>query len=122
MTSPYVTFAQPQPPQPPSQQLPASRSAWPIVRAFLAVGAILGALFAAAIAAFASAVTWTGCFIGCTGEDHTTGALLAALAVALLSSGPLAVAGLYRSRVWLWITGFAAVAGAVFMTLVLGSA
>ena len=122
MTSPYVTFAQPQPQTQPPKAPAVRRGAWPVVRAFLAVGAVLGALFAAAVAAFASAVTWTGCFIGCTGEDHTNGALLAALAVALLASGPAAVAGLYRSRAWWWVTGLTALAGAVFMTLALGSA
>ena len=53
---------------------------------------------AALVAAFAAAVTWSGCFISCTGPDHVAGALLWLLVVAILSAGPALAAGVLRTR------------------------
>jgi phosphoribosylaminoimidazole-succinocarboxamide synthase len=43
------------------------------------------------------------------------------LAVALLAAGPALVALLYRSRAWLWVSGSAAAAGTVLLTLAISS-
>jgi hypothetical protein len=113
MTSPYVSF--------PRQPQPVSRpSAWPVFRAILSVAVILGCGFAYVIAGFIAAVTWTGCFIECTGGNHGAGAALGLLAVALLAAGPALVALLYRDRGWLWVSGSAAVVGAVLIAMVIG--
>jgi hypothetical protein len=113
MTSPYVTFASPHPPAP--------RSAWPVVRAVLAVLALVGCVPLALLAAFVSAVTWSGCFISCSGTNHPAGAALALLAAALLATGPLLTAALYRSRAWLWVAGYTALGGVLLMALALAA-
>jgi hypothetical protein len=114
MTSPYLTFA----------QQPAARtrtSAWPVLRVILSVAVVLAGVFCALVAGFIAMVTWSGCFISCTGENHAAGAALALLALLLLAAGPALVAALYRSRAWLWVAGCTAVAGALLMTLALAS-
>jgi hypothetical protein len=114
MTSPYVTFPQQTQPEPRS-------SAWPVFRAILSVAAVLGFALAYVVAGFIAAVTWTGCFIECTGENHLAGGALAALAVALLAAGPALVALMYRSRGWLWVAGLAAAGGAVLLVLLVST-
>ena len=109
MTSPYVTVTQP--------PRPAAPSAWPVVRAILAVLVLLIGLVLYVMIGFAAVVTWSGCFIECTGTDHRGGAELAMLAVAVLAAAPAIVAALYRSRGWLWAAGFVAAGGAVLVVL-----
>jgi hypothetical protein len=113
MTSPYVTFAQPQP-QPESTQRP---SAWPVLRAILSVFLVLAGLVGFLVAGFAALITWTGCFIECSGGNHPEGGALGLLAVALLAAGPSLVALIYRSKAWLWVAAFAAAAGTVLLAL-----
>jgi hypothetical protein len=112
MTSPYVTF--PQPPAPRS-------SAWPVVRAFLSVGAVLAGIAGFVVAGFIAIIVWSGCFLSCTGENHPGGAALGLLAVAFLAAGPGLVALMYRSRVWLYVAYAAAATGAVLLTLALAN-
>jgi hypothetical protein len=116
MTSPYVTspsvYATPK---------PGPSVAWRVVRALLSTAALVVATISALIAAFASAITWSGCFIECTGGNHRDGGLLALLAVGLLASGPATVAALYRSRVWVMIAEATTAVGAVLLMLVLSS-
>jgi hypothetical protein len=116
MTSPYVTFPHPHPhPHPPA---PAARpSAWPVLRVILSVALVLAGGFGFVIAGFIAIVTWSGCFIECTGTNHRAGAALALLAVALLAAGPALVAALYRSRTWMVVAGFAGATGTVLMLL-----
>jgi hypothetical protein len=114
MTSPYMTFAQPAQPAPRS-------SAWPVLRVLLSVFLVLAGAVGFVVAGFIALFTWTGCFIACTGENHAAGGALALLAVALLAAGPALVALLYRSRAWLWVSGSAAAAGTVLLTLAISS-
>ena len=116
MTSPYVTS-----PYINATPKPGPSVAWRVVRALLSTFAVVVATICALIAAFASAVTWSGCFIECTGGNHRDGGLLALLAVGLLASGPAAVAALYRSRVWVMIAEATTAVGAVLLMLVLSS-
>lgn len=110
MTSPYVTF--PRPTVPPQRQ-----SAWPVLRVMLSVAAVLGGAAGAVIAGFIAIVTWSGCFISCTGENHPAGAALAVLSIVLLAGGPATVAALYRSRIWLAVAGLAAFASTVLFVV-----
>ena len=110
MTSPYVTFPQ-------QQTSPVHGSAWRVVRVIFAVFALLAGLLGFVMAGFAGIVTWTGCFIECTGGNHRDGGLLMLLAVVLLGAGPAVVAGLYRSRGWLCTAIVAAGLGAVLLAL-----
>jgi hypothetical protein len=112
MTSPYVAF--PRQPQPAPR-----RSTWPVFRVILAVAAVAGGTLAYVIAGFIAVFTWTGCFIGCTGENRAGGAALGLLACALLAAGPGLVAVLYRSRVWLTIAGIAAAGGGALILLLI---
>ena len=111
MTSPYITFAQPQPEQAPR------RSAWPVLRAILAVFVVLAGILGFLVSGFIALIVWSGCFIECTGGDRPEGGLLALLAVALLFAGPGIVAALYRSRVWLWVAVSAAGLGTALLVL-----
>jgi hypothetical protein len=112
MTSPYVSF----PPAP-----GARPSAWPVLRAMLATVVVLLGVVGFAIAGLIALLTWSGCFIECTGTNHRGGFLLALLAVISLASGPAAVSGLYRSARWMWGAAWAAGIGALLMTLVLAA-
>jgi hypothetical protein len=116
MTSPYVTS-----PAVTATPKPGPSVEWRVVRALLSTAALVVATICALIAAFASAITWSGCFIECTGGNHRDGGLLALLAVGLLASGPAAVAALYRSRVWVMIAEATTAVGAVLLMLVLSS-
>ena len=111
MTSPYVTF--------PTQPSRARPSAWPIFKVLLSVAAVLGGVIGALVAAFFSTVTWSGCFIDCSGANHPAGAALALLAVGLLAGGPLVVAALYRSRAWVWVGAATGSVGALLMARLL---
>jgi hypothetical protein len=97
------------------------RRTHPVLRALLAVVAMIGAVLGALVTAFAASITWTGCFIECSGEDHVGGALLGLLAAAVLAAGPLAVAGLYSSRAWLRAAGAAFAVVLVLVVLMLGA-
>ena len=95
MTSPYVT-----PYAPPHATPPAPRS-HPVLRALLAVTAVVAGIVGAGMCALIGAITWTGCFIGCSNPNRAGGAALFALAAVSLASGPAAVSGLYRSAGWM---------------------
>ena len=115
MTSPYVTG--PASVSPPAPAPIAPRREW--WRAALSVLVCLAGVVGAVIAGFIALITWSGCFIGCTGENHVGGALLGLLAAVSLASGPAAVSGLYRSAAWMRVAvGTLAVAG-VWILLVL---
>jgi hypothetical protein len=108
MTSPYVSFPSPAP-------TVTRPSAWPVLRAILAVVLILIGTVGFVVAGYVAVIVWTGCFIECEGGNHRDGGLLALLAVALLATGPALVALLYRSRAWLWVTASAAAAGTALL-------
>ncbi len=44
---------------------------------------------AAGLAAFAAAITWSGCFLSCEEPDRVAGGLLWLLVLGLLSAGPV---------------------------------
>jgi hypothetical protein len=111
MTSPYVT----------SPYVAAPARSHPVLRALLAVSAVVLGVVGFLIAGAIGLITWTGCFIGCTGENHAGGAALALLAVVSLASGPAAVSGLYRSAAWMRAAAATAAAGVVLALLVLGA-
>ena len=90
--------------------LPTWRKAVPLVVA--AVGTP-----AAGVTALFAAIVYSGCFLSCTGGDHTSGALLWLLAGAFLLAGPVSAALLTRS--WRW--PLAAVGSGVLSCLVLTS-
>jgi len=91
MTSPYLT----------QTAVPAAAPSRSVGRALLAGAVIAAGICGAVIAGIIALITWSGCFIGCTGTNHAGGAALAILAAASLASGPLAVSGLYRSARWM---------------------
>ncbi len=109
MTSPYVT-------------LPTRGTGRRALLACVAVVVLLLGVGGALLAAFAALVTWSGCFISCTGENHVGGMLIAAVGVLSLASGPVAVSGLYRSAAWMWCAFAAALAGGVLAFLMLVAA
>ena len=111
MTSPYVTFP----------QRPKPSAAWQGVRFVLALLSVLCCVPVALFAAFWGAVTWSGCFISCDDPNRLGGLAGAVIAVVALASGPVAIAGLYRSRAWLWVAGATALLGSILMVGVLGS-
>lgn len=58
---------------------------------------------AGVVVAFIAAITWSGCFLSCTGENHVGGALLGLLALALVAAGPVLARGLFgrwSAAVW----------------------
>jgi hypothetical protein len=109
MTSPYVAFPQP--------AKPTARSAWPVLRAVLAVFLVLAGVAGYVVAGFVSLVVWTGCFIECEGGNPLDGGALALLAIVLLAGGPVINAAMYRSRVWLWVAALAAAIGTAILVL-----
>ena len=52
----------------------------------------------ALMTAFAAAITWSVCFIGCTEPNHTQGALLWLLFLGFLAVGPALAALLLKTR------------------------
>ena len=98
----------------------------PPARTRVTVGKVLTVVFsvvgppAAALVAFIAAITWSGCFIECTGDggDHFGGALLGALAVALVLAAPVLAAILVRRTAW--VLGALAVPVLEVLVLVLG--
>ena len=114
MTSPYVTA--------PIQPSPARPSAWPVFKVLLSVAAVLIGGIGAVVAAFFAVITWSGCFLACTGTNHPAGGALALLAIGLLAGGPLTVSALYRSRGWVWVAVVTATVGALLMARFLVSA
>ena len=107
MTSPYVLA-------------PAPKREW--WRMALSVLVVVAGIAGAGIAGIIAAITWTGCFIACTGENHLGGALLGLLAALSLASGPAAVSGLYRSGAWMRAAVGVFGMGAFGILVVLGSA
>jgi hypothetical protein len=72
-----------------------------------AVGKVLTVLAAvlgppaAAVTGFFGLITWSDCFIECSGNpDHLGGGLLIAVAIALLLAAPLLAATLVRRATW----------------------
>src|SRR3954452_20824204 len=108
MTSPYVTF--PQPAQPAKRP-----SAWPVLKAILAVLVILIGTVGFVVAGFVALIVWSGCFIECEGGNPLDGGALALLAIFLLAGGPAINAAMYRSRVWLWVAALAAAVGTALL-------
>ena len=99
MTSPYVTpSAVPAGTVVPVVRPPARREWWRIA---LSVLVVVAGVAGAGIAWIIAAIIWTGCFMGCTGENHLGGALIGVVAAVSLASGPAAVSGLYRSARWM---------------------
>jgi hypothetical protein len=89
-----------------------------VLRAVLAVAAVVASLLGALVAAFIAAITWSGCFIACTGENHAGGAALGVLAVLILAAGPVVVKALYSGAAWLRTAGW--VGAGVLVVLALG--
>jgi hypothetical protein len=80
---------------------PSSSPTALIAKVLAAVGAVGLTGYAAFLLAFRALITYTGCFFDCFEPDRAAGLALATLAAATLACGPLAVAGLFRSRAWL---------------------
>lgn len=82
-------------PAPAPAPVALSRVAWPAVVSVLATVAGVGG---AMVAAFATAVTWSGCFLSCRPANHLLGAALGVLTVLLLAAGPWCTARLFGLR------------------------
>ena len=106
MTSPYMTAPR------------TDRQWW---RPALAVLVVLAGVAGAGIAGIIAIITWTGCFIGCSGENHLGGALIGLVAALSLASGPAAVSGLYRSAPWMRAAVAVLAVGTFAMLLVLAA-
>ena len=52
------------------------------------------------MAAVATAITWSGCFLSCRPGSHPLGAALGVLTVLLLAGGPWCTARLFGLRGW----------------------
>jgi len=116
MTSPYLT---------PTAVPAISAAAAPrrsVGRALFAGVVIALGVAGAVIAAFIAAITWTGCFLACTGENHLGGALIGLIAAVSLASGPAAVSGLYRSARWMRAAAWVLATGAALMLIGLATA
>ena len=79
-----------------------SRVAW---RAVVSVLATVAGVGGAMVAAFAAAVTWSGCFLSCQPGNHPLGAALGVLTVLLLAAGPCCTARLFGLRGWWPVVG-----------------
>jgi len=91
---------------------PAFPTVWRI--ALTVVVAVVGPP-TAAVLGFVAAVTWSGCFISCTGANHGGGFLLGLLALCLLAAGPVLAGVLLRSCGWVAATiGLPVLVGLVF--------
>ena len=87
-----------------------SRVAW---RAVVSVLATVAGVGSAMVAAFATAVTWSGCLLSCRQGNHPLGAALGILTVLLLAAGPWCTARLFGLRGWWPVVG-----GTVVLALV----
>jgi hypothetical protein len=82
------------PPQPP----PRTREA--VGKVLTVLASIIGPP-AAAFTGFFGLITWSDCFIECSGNpNHLGGGLLIAAAIALVLAGPVLAATLVRKRSW----------------------
>lgn len=79
-----------------------STVAW---RAVVSVLATVAGVGGAMVAAFATAVTWSGCFLSCRPGNHPLGAALGILTVLLLAAGPWCAARLFGLRGWWPVVG-----------------
>lgn len=79
-----------------------SRVAW---RAVVSVLATVAGVGGAMLAAFATAITWSGCLLSCQSANHPLGAALGVLTVLLLAAGPWCTARLFRLRGWWPVVG-----------------
>ncbi len=80
---------------------PAKSSTERVVGVLAAVAAVGLTGYTAFLLAFWALITYTGCFLDCSEPDRAAGLALATGAAAALACGPLAIAGLFRSRAWL---------------------
>ena len=74
-------------------------------RAVVSVLATVAGVGGAMVAAFATAITWSGCFLSCRPGNHPLGAALGILTVLLLASGPWCAARLFGLRGWRPVVG-----------------
>ena len=79
-----------------------SRVAW---RAVVSVLATVVGVGGAMVAAVATAVTWSGCFLSCRPGNHPLGAALGVVTVLLLAAGPLCTARLFGLSGWRPVVG-----------------
>ena len=89
-------------PAPAPAPVALSTVAW---RAVVSVLAIVAGVGGAMVAAFATAVTWSGCFLSCRPGNHPLGAALGVLTVLLLAVGPWCTARLFGLRGWRPVVG-----------------
>ncbi len=74
-------------------------------RAVVAVFATVVGVCGAMVAAFATMVTWSGCFLSCRPGNPPLGAALGVLTVLLLAAGPWCIARLFGLRGWWPVVG-----------------
>jgi len=79
------------------ETVPTHGTAIRVLRIGLAALLVLGAWAAAALAALASYISTTGCFISCSDPEPGVGAAFGLLAVALLAAGPVLVWLMWRT-------------------------
>ena len=89
-------------PAPAPAPVALSRVAW---RAVVSVLATVAGVVGAMVAAFATAITWSGCFLSCRPGNHPLGAALGILTVLLLAGGPWCTARLFGLRGWWPVVG-----------------
>jgi len=76
---------------------PATQPGWAIaLKVATTVSLVLIGAAAAAVAGFIGVVTYTGCFISCSGGNQAGGLVLYALALAFLVSGPVLARIMWR--------------------------
>lgn len=97
-SAPFLRYGPPPPASPPRSNVGG---------VVLTVLVMLISLPAALFTALLAAITYSGCFIGCSeaSRDEVGGIALIALAAGILAAGPLTAAGAFRSRGWLVASG-----------------
>jgi hypothetical protein len=107
MTSPYTSVARP------SLAFRVGRAVFALL---IAMATVAGSL----VVAWIAAVTWTGCFISCSGTNHPAGAAIGAGALLILVGGVTAIRALYGRRQWVRAAGWTVGAGLIGLALVSG--
>jgi hypothetical protein len=110
-TSPFLQYG------PSSQRTPTVTPARVVVTVLVAIASVPAAL----LTLFLAAISYTGCFIGCSSDpDQVGGLALGFLAAGILTLGPVTAAWLFRSRGWLhtsgWVFGGAALVALALVT------
>lgn len=108
MTSPYTSSC-----SAPSITFRVARALFALL---IAAGTVVGALFVAWIAV----ITWSGCFIECSGSNHVAGAALGAGALATLVAGVATIRALYGRSRQLRAAAWTVVGGLVALFMVFG--